>query len=73
VVTEPGYYSTSYERGANFGGDLQITLLSKTGKKIDFLSQFGGEKEVLFAPGLRIKILEVKDVGGVKQVMAQEL
>ena len=38
--------------------------MSKNGRQIDFLSRYEGEKEVLFAPGARFKVLEVLDIGG---------
>ena len=67
VITERAYVSTSYVAGANFPGDLQLTVMSKTGKQIDFLSMYAGEKEVLFAPGTSFKVLSVTDIGGGKK------
>ena len=64
TITEAGFMSTSYVKGANIGGPVQLTIVSKSGKKIDFLSVYGTEKEVLFAPGTSFKILERTESGG---------
>jgi hypothetical protein len=73
VVEEAAYMSTSYIKGANFPGNVQYAIMSKTGKKIDFLSMFKGEKEILFAPGSRFKVLEVTHTGGVTHVKMSQL
>jgi ADP-ribosyltransferase exoenzyme len=73
VVEEAAYMSTSYIKGANFPGNVQYTILSKTGKQIDFLSMFKNEKEILFAPGSRFKVLDVTHTGGITHVKMSQL
>jgi ADP-ribosyltransferase exoenzyme len=73
VVEEAGFTSTSYVKSAAFQGKVQYTILSKTGKKIDFLSNFKFEVEVLFAPGARFKVLEVTQSAGTTYVKMNEL
>ena len=73
VVEEAAFTSTSLAKGSAFQGKIQYTIVSKTGKKINFLSMFGNEGEVLFAPGARFKILEVTPVGRTTHVKMSQL
>jgi hypothetical protein len=73
VIEEAAFTSSSYVKGANFSGDWQYTIVSKTGKQIDFLSQIGTEKEVLFRPGTRFKILDITTSGGKTFIRMMEL
>jgi hypothetical protein len=62
IVDEPAFTSSSYERGAHFGGKLQFVIESSHAKKVDFLSLYPEQKEALFVPGTKFKVIE-HDVG----------
>jgi hypothetical protein len=60
VVEYPAYTSTSYGNG--FGGQHKFVIQSYTGKNIVDISAYGdGEKEVLFRPGARFKIIHIDE------------
>jgi hypothetical protein len=68
VIEEAGFTSASYDAGSEFGGSVEFVILSRHGKRIDFLSAFKNEKEVLFMPGTRFKILERTDEDGLSKI-----
>lgn len=55
VVTEAGFTSASYGRG--FGGNVQFIIHGRHGKRIDQLSAYPKEREVLFDAGTRFRVL----------------
>ena len=57
VVEEEAFTSTSYDQGAKFGGNVEFEIRSRTGTRIDFLSRFPSEKEVLLVAGTRLKVV----------------
>lgn len=58
TFVDPGFLSTSY--GSGFFGNVKMFIKGKTGKLIERLSNYTNEKEVLFKPGTRFKILNVE-------------
>jgi hypothetical protein len=67
VVTEDAFTSTSYDAGSKFSGNVVFEIVSRTGKQVEFLSEFSHEKEILLRPGTRLlvtdKFIEVGDDG----------
>ena len=54
------FLSTSYKKGAEFDKQLVFILNSKTGRKIDTISEYGNEKEVMFLPGAEFKVTRIE-------------
>jgi hypothetical protein len=75
VVTEDAFTSTSAEFGREFSGNTQFIIESQNGKRIDYLSEFPSETEVLFAPNSQFKVLEVEvdPSTGRRQIMMNEV
>ncbi|WP_218079557.1 ADP-ribosyltransferase [Anthocerotibacter panamensis] len=59
IVTEDAFTSATIDRGSKFGGNTEFVIQSVNGRDISFLSEIPSEKEVLFAPGTRFKVLSV--------------
>jgi NAD:arginine ADP-ribosyltransferase len=59
-VTEEFFFSTSAERSGAFPGDTKYFVDSTNGKRVDFLSEFPHEREVLFPPGTKFDVLSVQ-------------
>lgn len=57
VVEEAAFTSTSYDHSAKFSGNVSFEIRSQTGSRIDFLSRFPGEKEVLLSAGTRLQVV----------------
>jgi hypothetical protein len=57
---DKGFMSCSI--GKPFKGNVKMFVESKSGVRIDSLSQIPSEVEVLFAPGTRFRVLEVTEV-----------
>jgi len=57
VIEEHGFLSTSTSTG--FGGRIRFRIKSKTGVEVRQLSNFPGENEVLFMPGVKFRIDKV--------------
>ena len=55
--------STSSNEKRAFGGNVRFIIISKKGKNISHLSEFNGEAEVLFRPGMKFLVTE-KTVNG---------
>ncbi len=55
---DPGFLSTTTNAKQAFEGNVQFTIRSKTGRKIDALSEFPKEKEVLFPSGSEFVIID---------------
>ena len=70
IVTYDAYTSASAEDG--FEASHMFVIQSKNGKYVAPLSESAGEEEVLFAPGAKFKILNVKKVPDGKQFTMSE-
>lgn len=70
IVTYDAYTSTSIEDG--FEGSAMFVIQSKNGKYVAPLSDNANEEEVLFAPGAKFKILNVKKIPDGKQFTMSE-
>jgi len=58
VVTEYAFTSTSADLNKSFDGPIEMIIDSKTGRDITDISRYGDlEREVLFPPGTRFKVL----------------
>jgi hypothetical protein len=78
TVTEDAFTSTSYDATKKFDGNVVFEIMSKTGKLVEFLSEFSHEKEVLLRPGAKLfvkdKIVEVADDGSkVYRIFCEEI
>ena len=62
------FISTSYEKGAEFDKRLMFILNSKTGRKVDTLSNHPTEKEVLFLPGTEFRVTRIEREVGRRRV-----
>ena len=73
IVSDPAFLSSDIEKG--FKGPTQITIDGKSGRQIDFLSQYKSmnETEVLFKPGTKFEVLERTDVDGTTYLKYKEL
>lgn len=72
IVSDPAFMST--DQKVPFSGDTTITINGKTGKPIDFLSEYKGtETEVLFKPGTKFEVVERVDAGGKTALTYKEL
>lgn len=60
VVSTDKFLSTSFRR--SFPGNTQFTIHSKTGKRIDWLSRFPNEAEVLFSAGSQFYVHSVQRI-----------
>lgn len=66
IVTEHGFTSTStgIVESENFQGNVRYTIFSQTGKIIQEYAKHPNEKEVLFLPGSKFKVLSVEEKEG---------
>ena len=71
VVTEAGFTSASYGRG--FSGNVRFTIHGRHGKRIDQLSAYPKEREVLFDAGTRFRVLRKRDKSGVTEIEMEEV
>ncbi len=72
IVEYPSFVSTSYNYG--FRSNMRILMYVQSCKKIDELSAFKYEKEVLCPPGTRFKVLERKtDPKGKTYIIMKEV
>lgn len=79
VLIEPTFISTSKSRliAMEFGNTL-FRIFSRTGKDIEKIAKFGtysppNEKEVLFKPNRRFRVLEVLDQGASILISMEEM
>jgi hypothetical protein len=70
IVEYSGFTSASYERG--FGGNIQLIIRSVDGRVVESLAADPFEREVLFFPGTRFRVLTVEGREPVRIVL-QEL
>jgi hypothetical protein len=59
VVTEEAFTSSSTIKRGAFKRDTLITITSQTGKDVSILSDFPKQKEILFKPNTKFRVLEV--------------
>ncbi len=71
VVTEAAFISASVGRG--FGGNVRFTIRSLHGKRIDGLSRYPSEREVLFRAGTRFRVLSSRREGGLTKIELEEV
>lgn len=66
ILTEQGFTSTStgIVESENFQGNVRYTIFSQTGKVIQEYAKYPNEKEVLFLPGSKFKVLSVEEKEG---------
>jgi outer membrane biosynthesis protein TonB len=72
IITEKGFTSTSASSGAKFDGEVQYEIKSRTGKKIQDLSQYKGENEVLFRPDTKFKVTGFEKIGNTYKIKMEE-
>jgi hypothetical protein len=58
TVTEEAFTSTSYAESGQYTGSVQFRIRSKDGRLVEALSRYDNEKEVLFRPGSKFKVLD---------------
>lgn len=73
VWTEKGFTSSSMEKQSAFKGSVRYEIISKTGVIIEDLSKFQHEKEVLFKPNTKFKILEIRENNEKISIIMEEL
>ena len=71
VVTEAAFTSASV--GRSFGGNVRFTIRSLHGKRIDRLSRYPSEREVLFRAGTRFRVLSSRREGGLTKIELEEV
>jgi hypothetical protein len=62
VITEPAFTSASTAAEQAFAGKVLVVIESETGKSVELVSRYAYEKEVLFPPGTRFRVLAVDKV-----------
>lgn len=71
LVEESAFISTSAGSKAAFGGNIIIRIQSKTGVDVSAYSRYPGEREVLYMPGTRHRVLSVEKMGD-KHIITME-
>ena len=61
------------DTASKFFGNVQFNIMAKTGTRINFLSAFGHEKEVLFQSGTRFIILNVTMINRPTMITMKEI
>lgn len=63
-ITERGFISTTFGKVENIGfsGNVKFVIRGKSGRRIDEISLFPNEKEVLFPPGADFNVKSVRKV-----------
>lgn len=64
VIEDSAFVSTSYGERAAFSGNVYMRVNGKTGVNVSQYSYYKGEREVLFMPGTRFRVDDVKNEGG---------
>lgn len=73
VVEEAAFVSSSYGQRAAFGGNVFLKIKSKTGVNVENYSRHPGEREVLFMPGTRFRVVDVTTDNGRHIVTVEEI
>jgi hypothetical protein len=73
VVEEASFISTSAGDKAAFGGNVLIRIIGKRGVDVAPFSKYPGEREVLYMPGTRLKVLSAEvDTYSGKHIITME-
>lgn len=64
TVQERAFTSTAADESSAFGGNTIMTIRAKRGKSIGKMSEYEHEKEVLFIPGTKFKVVKRRDDPG---------
>lgn len=75
IITFPAFTSTSYDKDVKINGNenVRFVITHKTGRKIDEISRFSHEHEVLIEAGKQFIVLEKKDVGEYIEIELEQL
>ncbi len=73
VVEEQAFISTSTGGKAAFGGNMFMKIKSKKGVLVEEFSNFTSEREVLFGPGTRLRVLSVTQNSGKYIIEMEEI
>ena len=75
VITEAGFASSSATKKASFKKDTLMIIESETGKDISFLSNYPNQKEILFKPDTKFKVLDVgvDEKTGQRRILLREI
>lgn len=72
-LTEEAFMSTSYEQSRQFGGNVNFVVYSKTGSKVERLSDISTENEVLFKAGQQFNVTGITKYGSTVKIEMIEL
>lgn len=72
-ITEKHFLSTSYAQDSAFNGNVFYQITSKTGVKIEDLSRFSNEKEVLFRRGTKFRVTAMEVEAGNYVIKMEEI
>lgn len=73
VVQDAGFVSTSYAKDSAFNGNTQYVIQSKKhGVNVEKLSGAPDEKEILFPPATKFRVLNVENKNGIMTVYMEE-
>ena len=70
---DKAFISTSLNKGAEFSGRHKFVIRSRRGKRINGLSHKPTEREVLFRPGTRFSVIDMKEQGGRITITMEEI
>lgn len=80
ILVEHSFISCSKSKAIayQFGKNCQFTIVSRTGKDIEEFAKYGigdpqNEKEILFRPNLRLRVLEITKEGAKTLIRLEEL
>lgn len=74
VFSDNAFSSSSiYDDLTQFGNRYIVDIRGKTGAFVEDISRYGGEGEVLFAPGARFRVIRRWQDGSTTRVILQEL
>ncbi|MBP8810203.1 MAG: DUF4157 domain-containing protein [Kofleriaceae bacterium] len=73
VVTEAAFTSTSNASGAQYQGQVQFKIKSRTGRDVAGLSRYDHEREILFRPGTRFLVTDKERDGDVTIITLEEV
>lgn len=73
-VTERGFLSTTAATHCEYSGNVQYVIQSRRGKDISQIAEHGNEREVLFPPDTRFKVVSVeRDARGLTTIRMDEV
>jgi hypothetical protein len=66
--------SSATEKSAAFGGNVNLAIHGRSGRSITGYSQYGyAEREVLFRPGAKFRVLDIEDTGTRLNITLEEI